>query len=66
MDDKFIKLRQFLSGKPWYVKAVVLLLLAIVIFFNSGCAYKMHVDKVDNLTREISINPSILKNDNNW
>lgn len=27
----------------------------IVIFFTSGCAYKMHVDKVDNLTKSVEI-----------
>lgn len=25
----------------------------IVLYFTSGCAYKMHVDHVDNLTRNV-------------
>lgn len=49
------KLKQFLQGKPWYVKAIILIACAILAYFSSGCAYKMHVDHIDNMSREISI-----------
>lgn len=34
---------------------IILLLICsgIVLFFMPGCAYKMHVDHVDNLTRNV-------------
>lgn len=51
------KLKEFLSGKPWYIKLIVLILAGVFIYFSTGCAYKMHVDHLnaDNLTREIKL-----------
>lgn len=46
------KLKEFLKGKPWYVKVIILLSAAALIYFNSGCAYKFHADSIDNVTQE--------------
>lgn len=47
------KLQQFLRGKAWYVKILVLILVGVIAYFSSGCAYKFHADSIDNVTREI-------------
>lgn len=51
--DKFEKLKEFITGKPWYVKVLILLLISVIIFFTSGCAYKFHADRIDNVTQEL-------------
>lgn len=56
--DKFQKIISFLSGKPWYIKIIFLLLIGAFVYISSGCAYKFHADHIDNVTREISVNRS--------
>lgn len=46
------KLKEFLKGKPWYVKLIILIALSALVYFNSGCAYKFHADSIDNVTQE--------------
>ena len=57
MDIK--KLITFLKnlGLPAKVIVTIIALLAtiVVLFFTPGCAYKMHLDKLDNLTIESKI-----------
>lgn len=53
--DKYEKLKEFIIGKPWYVKILVLILAAVIAYFSSGCAYKFHADKIDNVTQELEI-----------
>lgn len=49
------KLKQFLQGKPWYVKVLVILLAGLIAYFSTGCAYKLHIDRIDNMSRELFI-----------
>lgn len=56
--DKFEKFKIFLSGKPWYIKLLVLILFGVFVYFSSGCSYKFHADHIDNVTRELSISTS--------
>lgn len=49
------KIKDFIKGKPWYIKVLVLILAGVIAYFNTACAYKLHVDSIDNLTREIDI-----------
>lgn len=53
--DNFEKLKEFITGKPWYVKVFVLFLAGIIAYFSTGCAYKFHADKIDNVTHELEI-----------
>lgn len=53
--DKFEKLKEFISGKPWYIKLIILILVGVIIYFNSACAYKFHADSIDNVTQEFEI-----------
>lgn len=41
-------------GTPGKILTTIIILLGtiIVLFFTPGCAYKMHLDKLDNLTIE--------------
>lgn len=45
-------LKQFLTGKPWYVKVLILIACAVIVYFSTGCAYKFHADSIDNVTQE--------------
>lgn len=47
------KILEFIKGKPWYVKLLVILLAGIIAYFTSGCAYKFHADRIDNVSHEI-------------
>lgn len=38
------KLKQFLHGKPFWVKILIILALGIIVYFNSGCSLK--ADKI--------------------
>lgn len=49
------KLKDFISGKPWYVKVIVIILAGIIVYFSSGCAYKFHADSIDNVTQEFQL-----------
>lgn len=49
------KITEFIKGKPWYVKLLVILLAGLIAYYSSGCAYKFHADRVDNMTREVII-----------
>lgn len=51
--EKKNKLIDFIKGKPWYVKLLVILLAGLIAYFSSGCAYKFHADKIDNISREL-------------
>lgn len=53
--DKFEKLKEFITGKPWYVKILILFLVAVLTYFSTGCAYKFHADNIDNVTQEFEI-----------
>lgn len=54
--DSFEKLKEFISGKPWYVKVLVLIFVCVIAYFSTGCAYKFHADNIDNISREFFIN----------
>lgn len=53
--DRFEKLKEFITGKPWYLKILVLILVGVIVYFTSGCAYKFHADSIDNVTQELKI-----------
>ena len=55
------KILQTLSKIKNPIAKIIFLVLAlgaigVGLFFTSGCAYKFHADKIDNVTREINFN----------
>lgn len=48
-------LKSLLSKLNWWQKVIVLIALAVIVYFTSGCAYKFHADSIDNVSREIYI-----------
>lgn len=58
--EKLISILEFINGKPWYIKILVLVLCGVIIYFTSGCAYKFHADNIDNVTKEIYISKDYL------
>lgn len=46
-------LKKILSGLNWWQKLIVIIALAVITYFVSGCSYKFHADSVDNFTREV-------------
>lgn len=45
-------------GLPAKVITIIIGILSMifVLFFTPACSYKLHVDRLDNLTREINVN----------
>lgn len=52
--DKFIELLKT-NPKKAILVLLTLLFFSIGSFFLSGCAYRFHVDKADNMTHSIDI-----------
>lgn len=57
--DKLKKLITFLLslGLPAKVITIIIVILSLIVilFFTPACAYKLHVDRIDNLTRSVDI-----------
>ena len=53
--DKFIEILTKIKNPIAKIIFIVLALgaVGIAFFFTTGCAYKFHADKIDNVTREI-------------
>lgn len=50
------KIIEFIKGKPWYVKVLIIALAGIIAYYTSGCAYKFHADRIDNVSHELLLN----------
>lgn len=48
-------LKNLLSSLNWWQKLIVIIALAVITYFTTGCAYKYHADSIDNVTREVII-----------
>lgn len=48
------KLKDFLSGKPIWIKVVILFCIGVLIYFSSGCSLKADKVYFENLDTNLS------------
>lgn len=47
------KLKEFLNGKPIWIKVIILVCIGILIYFSSGCALKADKVYFENLDTDL-------------
>lgn len=48
------KLRDFLSGKPIWIKIIILVCIGVLVYFSSGCSLKADKVYFENLDTNLS------------
>lgn len=48
------KLKDFLSGKPIWIKIVILVCIGVLVYFSSGCSLKADKVYLENLDTNLS------------
>lgn len=54
------KLKEFLKGKPIWVKIVILISIGILVYFSSGCSLKADKVYFENPDMQLGIKRSLL------